>query len=103
MNAQSSGLKIQLKGIGGSPPTVISFGITVERQSFNECSDISKLFDVIAMSVALLGARPTGSRCFDSYPHVTLRCEKVRLGGFWHTLGERLWILRVDFSLFDQK
>lgn len=81
-NAQSSGLKIQLKGIVGSPPAVISFGMTVERQSLNECSDIYKLFDVIARSVALLGTRPTGSHCFDSYPDVTLRCEKVRLGGF---------------------
>lgn len=70
--AQSSGLKIQLKGIGGSPPVVISFDITVERQSLKECCDISKLFGVIVWSVALLGARPD----------VTLGCEKVRLGGF---------------------
>lgn len=81
---RSSGkvVKIQLKGICGSPPIATSFGITVERQSLNECPDIYKLCDVIARSVALLGARPVGSHCFDSYPDVTLRCEKVRLGGF---------------------
>lgn len=39
-NAQSSGLKIQLKGICGSPPIATSFGITVERQSLSQCSDI---------------------------------------------------------------
>lgn len=62
----------------------------MERQSLNECSDISKLFDVIARSVALLGTRPMGSHCFDSYPDVTFRCGKVRLGVLAHARSEAL-------------